>query len=575
MKKKKHRQLLPIFIIVITLLYPLDPVCATAATTPDPQSIETGSLSNNTLSDEPIAVSDNTLSAAPTNIAPPETPDCISSAAELSEWLNAHMYSGGRARLTENITMDFSYLFIPYPNMPPLYVETDGCTIFVCADVELWSDGHLTFSGEGSTQGIFHVKKGGSLLLDGVTVEGPAEGDDSRYTLWQEEGASLTVGSTFAPGQVSGKIHYADTPFVTQADSVCVIVEQGQLLDTQLPVEITCRVNYQGTFLEHEPVSVSWDMTNTQRQQDERQRFQVQGVFSQAQSDINPVCTVVYNDYPLTFTRTDAFVRRSAYTFRGDYIKQENTSSAVVSPEYSFDGQNWIREGENNTLSADNGFYISFPCDQWDIELHPYIHIRLRADAEEQVYYSNVLRYTANNLDVEEDLGGSRGGGTAVVNPPDDCKAPPKPEASNNPAESNQSEQSDQSTDTDKPEQQDQTTDSEQPATAQNGADLAADVPTKNPGQSAESSAAPALAGGKDPSDSGKSQTGSVTAQSASVLHTPNHSAAEPPTDKAAVSPEENDDLCAETLLLATGFVLFSAAVGALCFFIHSGGTKR
>ncbi len=587
MKNKKHCRFLPTFLIAITL-YLSNTVYATAA--------EPSIISENALPVEAITVSTNALPTAPTAVSLSESntePDYISSFTELTAWLNSHMYSGGRAMLTANITMDSSYLFVPYPNLPPLIVETDGYTIFVNADVEFWSDGHLTFSGAANAQGIFHVNQGGSLLLDGVTVETPTGNDDCQYALWQEEGASLTVGNTFVPSQITGNIHYAKTPFVTDTDPVCVVVEQGQLLDGQLPTEISCRVNYQGNNLDHEQVAVSWDMTGTQKQQNERQRFQAQGVFSLAQSHENPVCTVVYHDYPLTFTRTDAFIRTSAYTFRGEYIKQENVLSAITSPEYSFDGINWIGEGENNTLSADSGFYISFPCDQWDTSAYPFVHIRLRAKAGEQVYYSNVLRYAANHLDVEEDLGGSRGGGTNIVDPPADPEEPQKPTESNRPTEPNEPAQP---TAPDKPNQPAQP---DRPSSSQDQKASSTDTSADASNQTIKASASPvASVGRREKGGDRNTEDNAMTAQSETVIDTSNPAATEPPAENdrllaehtlpSAEIPQSSNDRQTETLLLAAGFVLLSAVVGALCFFFHigkggvhqrksasSGGTKR
>lgn len=598
MKNNRPRRFLPTFMIAVTLyLFHIVPAAAAAETSAEPAAVSENALpvnppavsssepsiiSENTLPAEP-AVSENTLTAAPTTVsdnALPASPttesDCISSAAELTDWLHSHMYSGGRARLTGNITMESSYAFIPYPNMPPLFVETDGYTIFVCTDVELWSDGRLTFSGTGNAQGVFHVEKGGSLLLDGVNVESAAKDSDSQYTLWQEEGASLAVGQTFASGLIEGNIHYADTPFVTHTTPVCVVVEQGQFLDGLLPEQVMCRVNYQGAFLEHEPIAVSWNMADTRKQQDARQRFQAQGTFSQAQSGTQPVCTVVYNDYPLTFTKAEAFIRGSAYTFRGDYIKQESALSAMTSPEYSFDGKNWIREGEHNTLSADAGFYISFPCDQWDTSAYPYIHIRLRADAEDQVYYSNVLRYTANHLDVEEDLGGSRGGGTNVVNPPANPAGQEKPDKPGQPAESEPPAKSDKTNPLNKQEeskQPGQTADVKEQVRAgksENADKPPADSTTGNREEDNHLLAENTL------SSTEMSRSADDYAASSASGAAPQNAVSEAVTDKQAKTAQMSYQYAApakqaKTLILATGFVLLSAAVGAVCFLVHTG----
>ena len=56
-----------------------------------------------------------------------------------------------------------------------------------------------------------------------------------QYALWQEEGAGMILGNTFAPCRVSGDIHYARTPLVLDAEHVCVVVEKGELLDDRLP----------------------------------------------------------------------------------------------------------------------------------------------------------------------------------------------------------------------------------------------------------------------------------------------------------------------------------------------------
>lgn len=144
----------------------------------------------------------------------------------LVAWLESHKFSGGRAALTGDITVNEFCTFVPYPNMPPLSVETEKHTIFVCADTELLSDGRLTFEGEGGGQGIFHVERDGTLL-DGVNVKAVSADGGSQYALWQEEGAGMILGNTFAPCRVSGDIHYARTPLVLDAEHVCVVVEKG------------------------------------------------------------------------------------------------------------------------------------------------------------------------------------------------------------------------------------------------------------------------------------------------------------------------------------------------------------
>lgn len=580
MKKRKLLRILPTFILVVTLYLP-DLIPATAAEL-EPTAEGPDAISENTLPAEPENISENML---------PEESESISSAPELTAWLECHKQSGGRARLTEDISMDVPYQFVPYPNIPPLCIETDGHTIFVGADVEFLSDGRLSFQGECSEKGVFHVEKGGSLLLDGVIVETSADGDSTKYALWQEEGSGLILGNTFASSQISGNIRYADSPFVMDTDDICMIVNKGQLFDGLLPAEIDCRVNYQGNILEHAPTAVVWDTAGTEKQQQERQRFQAQGIFPKAASNKKPVCTIVYHDYPLTFTNTEAFIRCNAYTFQGGFTRQEEMLSAETSPEYSFDGETWINEKEDSILKADKGYYIAFPCDQWDTSAYPYLYIRLRAETKEQTYYSNILRYAADHLDTVEDLGGSRGGGTAVINPPQDPEkidTAKHPEASEKPKGPN-------------------------PAGNTNPPDMtveAASVKTENP--SAESF-------GQTDQDSILTRDTAIPNLSPANRPTDNPSPASQPTDceKDDYSPSDKQllpeeaavsvaaaaigDQTAQTvhmskapskqtepLALAAGFTLLAAAAGALYFFVHtgsdssqrrrsasSGGTKR
>lgn len=548
MKKRKLLRILPTFILVVTLYLP-DLIPATAAEL-EPTA------------EGPDAISENTL---------PEEPENISSAAELTAWLESHKQGGGRAKLTEDITMDAPYLFVPYPNIPPLCVETDGHTIFVGADVEFLSDGRLSFQGECCEKGVFHVEKGGSLLLDGVIVETSADRDSSKYALWQEEGSGLILGNTFASCQISGNIRYADSPFVMDTDDVCMIVNKGQLFDGLLPAEIDCRVNYQGNILEHAPTAVVWDTAGTEKQQQERQRFQAQGIFPQAASNKKPVCTIVYHDYPLTFTNTEAFIRCNAYTFQGGFTRQEEMLSAETSPEYSFDGETWIDEKEDSILKADNGYYIAFPCDQWDTSAYPYLYIRLRAETKEQKYYSNILRYAADHLDTGEDLGGSRGGGTAVVNPPQD---PEKidtaihPEASEKPSAESFG-QTDQDvipirdTTVPNPPTASQPTDNSSPvnqptdnsSTANQPADNSSPVnqPTDFEKDDDLSSVKPLL-----PEEAAVSTaSAAIGDQAAQTVH-------------MSTAPSKQT----EPLTLAAGFTLLAAAAGALYFFVHTGSNR-
>ncbi len=336
-------------------------------------------------------------------------PDFVDTGTALIEWLELHKNIGGTVRLTDNVVLEGYYSFCPYGiNMPPVFVDTDKYTITVTGEIELLSDDHLTFLGKPDGKGIFYVAEKGMLSMQGVVVE------SGQCALWQEEGAGLVVSG----GHITGSIHYADTPFVMYENHICVIAEKGQLANDVLPSQISCTVNRQGGVSHNELVPLSWNLEGTEKQQEERMRFQVQGSFLYASSGEPALCTVAYNDHPLTFTDVRASVSGSLYTFQGWYTKPEEHLPITVMTEYSFDGERWFLFEEGTVTDTDDTFFIAFKSEQHDTTANPNIYIRLQWNDNGTSYFSNVLCYAADNLEYVADIGGSRGGGTSITNPP-------------------------------------------------------------------------------------------------------------------------------------------------------------
>lgn len=425
--KNSKKSLWPMALIIAISLYLFAAPVAMAApkdtvsqnTTRD----EEATVSQNTIADDSRSAVQNTKPDAGGNPGQDTEPDTVSTADEFKAWLESHKNGGGSVKLTNDIVLKEFYFFVPNgANLPDIIVDTDTYTITAAGNISFFSDGHLIFRGKAGDGGIFRARRGGMLTLDGVIVEGSAAGTDTLYAVWQEEGAGLLLGNTFTECRVSGEIHYADMPFVTESASACVVVEKEQSAAGLLPTQIKCNVNYQGQIRYNEPTSVAWDLAGTEERQEKRRRFQAQGFSSQAVFEVPPVCTVVYNDYPLTFTEVSAFMRDTVYYFQGDYTKPKGAFPLDVTAEYSFDNTSWI-EGEKRTVTDDReGFQIYFSRDEWDKVQNPYIYIRLQGKKDDKTYFSNVLQYQANNMAVAEDLGGNRGGGTSIVNPPDEPK---------------------------------------------------------------------------------------------------------------------------------------------------------
>ena len=345
---------------------------------------------------------------------PTAEPDFASTAEEFQGWMEEHKNKGGLLKLTDNITLTGYQVFIPDgPGTPHILVDTDGHTITVTGEVEFWNDDHLTFRGGTENPEVFRVAEGGMLTLVDVSVENASEEGISAaipYVIWQEEGACLIISG----GRITGEIHYADTPFVIYESEVCVIVEKGQ--QAVLPTEIISDVNYRGQVRHREQIPVSWNLAGTEQQQEERLRFQVSGSYAGAAGRL-PVCTVVYNDFPLTFTKVRASAGKNHFIFHIEYVKPEALLPVTIAVEYSFDGENWLLYEEKNVSSVNDIFSLGLMEDQWNIAAYPYLYLRLQCEKEGVRYFSNVLRYAADNLKEAVDQGGGRGGGTSIVNP--------------------------------------------------------------------------------------------------------------------------------------------------------------
>lgn len=343
---------------------------------------------------------------------PAEESDFVSTGTELEAWLKSHKETGGLVELTGDIVLDESCAFVWTGSSPAehIVVETAGHTITVSGRAEFWSNAYLTFRGLEDEYGIFHVMEGGMLSLSGVIVESGQYGERpsesaAQYALWQEEGSGLVIRDC----RIAGNVHYANTPFVMYKNSTYAVVEEGQTAEDALPSEMRCSVNYQGQVSNNKPVQVTWHLSGTEEQQEKRLRFLVQGSFSHAASEMPPVCAVVYNDYPLTFTKVETHAGSGSYIFQGGYTLPGNLLPMTLTSEYSFDGVNWIVYDEAAVPDDAGTFLIGIQSEQWDTEAHPYLYIRLQGEYNGAHFFSNVLRYTAGNLEAVEDCGGDRG----------------------------------------------------------------------------------------------------------------------------------------------------------------------
>lgn len=374
--------------------------------------------------------------------------DTVSTGPELVSWMESHIGLGGTVSLAADITLGDTWYYVPdRPGQPVLTVDTNGFSITVTGEISFLSDDRLTFYGTPDEKEVFRVAAGGLLSLEGCAIEEKAADpaaagaeqtagrtkEAGGYALVQEEGAGLIVQDC----TISGDIRYAQMPLVVYNTPVTVVACPGQEAADVLPSVVASQVIRNGQVFYGEEIPVTWDTGGTEKQQQERRRFTVQGTFQGAASLTPPVCTVAYNDAPLTFTDVSASVSYSVYVFRGGYTKPEERLPIKVAAEYSFDCNNWILYDTTSVSNVEEPFFIGVAKADWDTSANPYIYIRLRCSDGGEEIYSNVLRFAGDNLSKAEDQGGNRGGGTTIVNPPKEPVSVPEPPASPEPEENN------------------------------------------------------------------------------------------------------------------------------------------
>lgn len=374
--------------------------------------------------------------------------DTVSTGPELVSWMESHIGLGGTVSLAADITLGDTWYYVPdRPGQPVLTVDTNGFSITVTGEISFLSDDRLTFYGTPDEKEVFRVAAGGLLSLEGCAIEEKAADpaaagaeqtagrtkEAGGYALVQEEGAGLIVQDC----TISGDIRYAQMPLVVYNTPVTAVACPGQEAADVLPSVVASQVIRNGQVFYGEEIPVTWDTAGTEKQQQERRRFTVQGTFEGAASLTPPVCTVAYNDAPLTFTDVSASVSYSVYVFRGGYTKPEEWLPIKVAAEYSFDCNNWILYDTTSVSDVEEPFFIGVAKADWDASANPYIYIRLRCSDGGEEIYSNVLRFAGDNLSKAEDQGGNRGGGTTIVNPPKEPVSVPEPPASPEPEENN------------------------------------------------------------------------------------------------------------------------------------------
>lgn len=348
-------------------------------------------------------------------------PDLASTGEELLAWLEEHKNSEGTLKLTADVYFDdFVYVNIFTKNVT---IDTGEFSIIFTGWVEFLCPG-LTIQGHGGENGVLRAAKGSTLSIGHMIVKA-----EEGVAVFQEEGAGLVMTECNLD---ENAVHYAETPFVWEWKTMVAVAKPGQNAADVLPkMAEAYDVNWRGQ-MSKEKVPVIWELAGHETSQEQRLRFEAVGSTPGFAYSSAPVCTVVYDDFPLTFLEVSASKsgggRGNSYWFRFTFSKPEDRLPITVTQEYSFDGENWLIYEENEVKSPNTSLGISVSEDMCDIQSYPDLYIRLSWNDSGTVYYSNVLRYSRDNLAECEDRGGNRGGGTDIMNPPEPPEPDPKPE---------------------------------------------------------------------------------------------------------------------------------------------------
>ncbi|NSI94405.1 hypothetical protein G5A97_03715 [[Clostridium] symbiosum] len=364
------------------------------------------------------------LTATPSNAVA----DTVFTGEELMEWLSGHKDTGGTVELADDISIsDFYYA----RNMraEAVIIDTGEFTISVNGYVYLQATSPLTIRGAGGEQGLLRTSGTGSMLhLNGLDLKA-----EDGYAVFQEEGTGFIL-DTLENTSVAGTVHYAEQPFVWEWEPALAVVKPGETLDDKmLPAAISACINHNGTNIyPYEDVPVTWDLSGHGEDQKLRRRFAVTGEFEGMASQTAPGCTVVYDDFPLTFLEVNAVKMEGTYgdtyRLRGTFSKPEDRLPITVAQEYSFDGKNWTLYQEKTVTTLSSGFSITLFAGTEDLERYSELFIRLSWNDDGTMYYSNILGFAMDSLEVNEEPGGNRGGGTDIVDPPKQPEPDPEPE---------------------------------------------------------------------------------------------------------------------------------------------------
>lgn len=346
--------------------------------------------------------------------------DQVASFDQLIEWIENHKSTGGTITLTDDITICeeevYEYVNAKYEN--EITVDMAGHTIYVEGYLDLWP--YIKIIGKETQKEIFHVCSGGELRLVSIQVDAGETGT----AIVQEEGSFLMYGSEeewgLPPFLCNGRIIPAKT--ITAAAyswynfkdiPVIRIPEEENFTSDLLPNKVMARVNREYQDLEEE-VDVAWDTSAFPKQ---KQRTLLTGTFVDGYSAYKgyvPRCLIVWESETTPFF-LNAYTESDKW-YDNFFIYGETPKRGYVYIQGSDDGENWkeitnaeeyepIRAEENDTLE----WYFYYSKEEMNEKIPRYFRMVQELEDGTEVY-SESMEISEDNLFVQADIGGGRGG---------------------------------------------------------------------------------------------------------------------------------------------------------------------
>ena len=374
----------------------------------------------------------------------PAEEDTVSDWGELRAWLLDNRLVGGTVRLTNDITADgmFSYLANLGPNagkLRPVTVDCGEHTIYIQGVLELdcinESLTHLlTFTGDGTEEGLLRVLPGGTLNAYYITLDA---GSEDGVALSQEEGGVLNT----APARLAltGTIAYGERPTifceVPPLFVPALAVPDGEAPDlAALPASVEVQVKFQGVT-ETQEVAVLWDTAPAAEAFAQRRRVTLQGRFTgevtvdgmtfaaeDCAAAVTPECVVAFREggaalLNLEFqvgTSTSGMTSMVGYVY---YIA--DPGATAVRALYSEDeGKTWRVEQEFQDKKDQFLTVGAIPFQPGSWFLLELVYPDPASPGGERLVHTDTVRIDEDNTSPMPWYDGHRGGGEPILPPP-------------------------------------------------------------------------------------------------------------------------------------------------------------